>query len=90
MPEVEAEDLEPVCPFAEIGFFRVARGGIAREPRRDDEMRAGAEQFQPCLIADLDAAACQQRDTSTEVGQLRARREVLVAAGRAELIVEDV
>src|SRR5665213_1157582 len=90
MPEVEADDLEPVCPLAEIGLFRVARGRIAREPRRDDEMRAGAEQFQPRLIANLDAAARQQCDASTQVRQFCARGEVLVAARGAELIVEHV
>src|SRR6185436_2592885 len=90
VPEIETEDFETVRPLTEIGLFGVARGGIAREPRRDDEMRAGAEELQPRLIADLDAAACEQRDASTQVGQFRARGEVLVAAGGAELVVEGV
>jgi hypothetical protein len=86
--QVEAEDLEAVRPLLEVGLARVARGRVAREARRDDEPRAGAEELEAGLVADLDAAAGEERGTAAEIGELRALREVEIAAGGTELIVE--
>ena len=90
VPQIEAEDLEPVAPVAEVGLLRVARRRVPRKPGRDDQVRAGAQQLQAGLIADLDAPAGQQRDTAAQVRELGARGEVDVGAGGAELIVEVV
>ena len=88
--QVETEDFEPMTPIAEVGLLRVARRGVAREPCRDDEVRAGAEELQAGLVADLDAPAGEQRDTAAQVRELRARGEIDIGAGGAELIVEVV
>ena len=88
--QVETEDLEPMAPVAEVGFLRVARRGVARKPGRHDEVRAGAQELQAGLVADLHAPAGQQRDASAQIRQLGARGEVDVGAGGAELIVEGV
>ena len=60
MSQVEAEDLEPIAPFAEIGLARVARRRIPRKARGDDEVGARTKQLESRLIADLHAAARQQ------------------------------
>ena len=86
--EVEAEDLEPLAPLVEVGLLGVTRGGIAGEARRHDQLRAGAKQLDPGLVADLDAAAGEERDAAGEVGGLGALGEVEVPAGRTELVVE--
>ena len=88
--QVETEDFEPVTPVAEVGLLRVARRGVPREPCRDDEVRAGAEELQAGLVADLDAPAGEQRDTAAQVRELRARGEIDIGARGAELIVEVV
>ena len=86
--QVETEDLEPMAPVAEVGLLRVARRGVARKARGDDEVRAGAQELQAGLVADLHAPAGQQRDAAAQVRQLGARGEVHVGAGGAQLIVE--
>ena len=86
--QVEPEDLEPVRPVGEVGLLRVTRRRIAREPRRDDHVRAGAQQLEPGLEPDLDASARQQRHAPAQVGRLRALPEVQVGTRRAQLIVE--
>ena len=88
--QVETEDFESVTPIAEVGLLRVARRGVPREARRDDEVRAGAEELQAGLVADLDASAGEQRDTAAQVRELRARGEIEIGARGAELIVEVV
>ena len=88
--EVEAEDLESVAPLVEVGLLGVARGGVAGEARRHDQLRARAKQLDPGLVADLDAAAGEQRDAAGEVGGLGALGEVEVPAGRTELVVEGM
>ena len=86
--QIEAVDLEPVLPVGEIGLLRVAGGRVAREPRRHDQVGAGAEQLDPGLVADLHPAARQHRDAALEVGGLRPLGEVELGARRAELVVE--
>ncbi len=88
--QVEPEDLEPVAPLLEVGLLRVARRSIAREARRDDQLRTRAQQLDARLVADLDATAREQRDAAPQVGGLGALAVVEVAAGRAELVVERV
>ena len=88
--QVEAVDLEPVAPVVEVRLLRVAGGRVAREARRHDQVRAGAQQLDPGLVADLHAAAREQRDAALEVGGLGALREVELGARRAELVVEVV
>ena len=91
VPQVEAEDLQPIAPTrAKSGSRGVARRRIARKARRDDEVRAGAQQLEPGLVADLHAPAGEQRDAAAQVGQLGALREVQLGARRAQLIVEVV
>ena len=88
--QVEAVDLEAVAPVVEVGLLRVARGRVAGEPRRDDQVSAGAQQLDPRLVADLHPSAREHRDPALEVGRLRALREVERGARRAELVVEGV
>ncbi len=88
--KVEAEDLEPVAPLLEVGLLRVPHRRVAREARRHDQLRTGAEELDARLVADLDASAGQQRDASREVGGLGALAEVERRALGAELIVERV
>ena len=86
--QVESEDLEAIAPLGEVRLLRVARRGVAREARRDDELRAGAQQLEAGLIADLHAPAGEQRDAAAQVGELGALGEVDLRARRAQLIVE--
>ena len=79
-----------MTPIVEVGLLRVARRSVPREPRRDDEVRAGAEELQAGLVADFDAPAGEQRDTAAQVRELRARGEIEIGACGAELIVEVV
>ena len=58
------------APLGEVGLRGVAAGGVARKARRDDEMRAGAQQLEPGLIADLHAPAGEQRDAAAQIGEL--------------------
>jgi hypothetical protein len=54
---VQSEDLKAVCPFAEIGFPRVALRRVAGETRRDNEMSTCAKELQTGLIANFHAPA---------------------------------
>ena len=88
--QVEPEDLEPVAPVAEVRLARVPGRGVAREARRDDQLRPCPQQLDPRLVADLHAAAGEQRHAAAQVGRLGALAEVEVAARHAELVVERV
>jgi len=88
--QVQAEELEPISPVLEVVLIPVPRGGVAREPRRDQESRPGAQQFQTGLVADFDPPASQEGDAPAEIGQFRALTEVQVGAGRTKLVVERV
>ena len=88
--QIEPVDLEPFLPVGEVGLQRVTGGGVAREPRRHDQVGACSEQLDPGLVADLDAAARQYRDATLEIRRLRPLREVERRARRAELVVEGV
>ena len=68
--QVEPEDLEPVAPDVEVGLARVPGRGVAREAGRDDQLRARAQQLDAGLVADLHAAAGEQRDAARQVGRL--------------------
>ena len=88
--QVQAEDLQPVRPVAEIGFVGITRRRIAREAGGDDQLRTGAQQLQARLVADLDPPAGQQRDAPAQVGQFGALEEIELRAVRAHLVVEVV
>ena len=77
--QVEPEDLEPVAPVGEVGLGGVARGRVAREAGGDDQLRAGAQQLEAGLVADLHPPAGEQRDAPAQVGQLGALGEVELA-----------
>ena len=83
-------DEEPVPPALEVRLAGVAGRGVAREAGAGDHRAAGAKQQDGRLVADLHAGAGDQGDAATEVGGGARRALVLVAAGRAELVVEAV
>ena len=86
--QIEAVDLEPIAPVGKVRFLRVSRREARGKPRRHDQARARAQKLQASLIPDLHAPACQQRDSSAQIGELAALREVCVAARRAQAIVK--
>jgi hypothetical protein len=88
--QIEAEDLQSVAPLAEVGFGRIAGGGVAGKAGRDDQRCTATQQLDPCLIADLHPAAGEQRDRSRQVGELAALGEVVLGARGAQLVVEVV
>ena len=88
--KVEPEDLEPVAPLREVRLLRVPRRRVTRKARGHDHPCARAQQLDPCLVADLHAAAGEEGDATAEVGALGALREVERGARRAELVVERV
>ena len=88
--QVEPVDLEPVAPVGEVRLLGVAGRRVAREARRHDQVRAGAQQLDPGLVADLHPPAGQHRHAALEVGGLRPLREVERGARRAQLVVEVV
>ena len=88
--QIEPEDLEPVAPVVEVGLPGVARGRVAREARRDDQVRACSQQLDPGLVADLHAPAGEQRDATAQVGRLAPLAVVEIAAVAAQLVVERV
>src|SRR3546814_11464600 len=61
-----------VCSSDLVGLRCIARGRVAREARGDDQLGAGAQQFQAGLVADLDAAAGEQRNAAAQGGGLGA------------------
>ena len=88
--QIQSEDLEPVAPLLEIGFPRVTQRAVARKARRDDEARAGPQQLDPGLVADLHASPGEQRDPAREVRGLRTLRVVAIGTARTQLVVEVV
>ena len=90
VPQVKPEDLQPAAPLLEVRLGRVTRGTVARETRRHDQLGARAQELDPRLVADLDAAAGEERDAPLQISGLRALGVVEVAARRAKLIVEPV
>ena len=88
MAEIQAVDVQPIAPLAEVRLLRVARGRIAGEPGRDDQVRARSQELEAGLVADLHATAGQQRDAPAQIGQLGALREIEVTARRAQPVVE--
>ena len=88
--EIETEDLEPVAPVGEVRLHGVAGRRVAGESGGDDQPRAGPEELDPRLVADLDPPAGQQRHAAAEVGRLGALGEVELGARRTELVVEVV
>jgi hypothetical protein len=71
--QIEPEDLEPVAPGVEVGLRCIARRAVAREAGRDDQLRAGAQELDPGLVADLDAPAGEQRDAAGRSARLGLR-----------------
>ena len=90
VPQIESEYFQPIAPVHNVRLPRVARRRITRKPRRHDDVRARAKELESCLISDLDAAACDERDASAEVGELVTFRVVRVAARATEPVVEMV
>ena len=88
--QVEAVDLEAVTPLGKVALLRVALGRVTRKSCRHDQPRAGAQQLDAGLVADLHAAAGQQRDAAPQVGRLGSLGEVEVGARRTHLVVEVV
>ena len=82
VPQVEAEDLEPVAPDVEVGLLRVPGRRVPRKPRRHDQRGPGPQQLDPGLVADLHPPAREQRDPAGEVGGLGPLGVVEVAARR--------
>src|SRR5439155_24130198 len=81
-------DCEAVSPVGEIRFLRITSRGIARKPRSDDEVCSGAQQFDSCLVPNLDAAAGEQRHPPAQIRELTAFAEIQLRTRRAKLIVE--
>ena len=82
--QVEPGDLEPVSPVAEIGLGRVAGRRVPRKARGDDEVRARAEELEPRLVADLHAAAGQQRHSAPRsASSVRAAKLTSAHAGQS-------
>src|SRR6185503_19274715 len=90
MAQVEAEDLQAMAPLGEIRLLRVALRRVAGKACGDDDVRAAAQELEAGLVADLHAAAGEQRHTAAQVGELGALPEVQLRARRAELVVEVV
>src|SRR5205814_10067468 len=74
--------------FREVRLLRIARGAVARKARRDDRMRAAAQQLEPRLVADLHAAARQQCDAAFQIRELGPLPIIQLRARRTKLIVE--
>src|SRR4051812_17034450 len=79
-----------MAPLLEIGLVGVTHRSVARKSRRDNKVRAGAQQFDAGLIADLHAPAREERNAAMQVRKLSSLAEVQIAARRTELIVERV
>ncbi len=86
--QIQTVDFEPAAPFAKVRLLRIASRGIAREARRDDQAGTRAQKLEPGLVADLDAATGQERDSAAQVRKLGSLREVELAAGQAQTVVE--
>ena len=88
--QIEAEDLQAVGPLRKVGLRRVACRRVARKARRDDQLRAAAQELQARLVADLHPPAGEERDPTAQIGELAALAEVELGAGGTELVVELV
>src|SRR5262249_21928636 len=80
VPEIDAVDREPGAPLTEIRLARIASRGVAGKPRGGDDVRAGAEEHDRGLVADLHARSGDQTDAAGEVRRLMPLRPVEVCA----------
>ena len=72
---------------AKSGSCEYRSAASTGKARRDDDVRAGAQQFERRLVADLDPRARDQRVVAAEIGGLLALGVVEVAARLAHRIV---
>ncbi len=61
VPEVQSKHVHSHAPAPAIFFPQEALGCIHGEPRGDNDVRAAAQQLQAALVADLLAAARDER-----------------------------
>ena len=90
MPQIEPVDRQPVAPLREVLLGRVAAGRVVGEAGGHEHPRAGAEELDRRLVADLHPCAGDQRGPSREVAGPVAALEVELATVDAEVIVEVV
>src|SRR5258706_13838017 len=88
--QIETKGFESVPPVVEIRFAGIARSGVAREARCDDELRHCPQQLDASLISDLYAPTGEECYSSAQIGQFRSFAEVQLGARRTELIVKRV
>jgi hypothetical protein len=70
--QVEPVDLEALAEVVEVGLAGEAHCGVTREARGHDHPRAGAQQLDGRLVADLHARPGDERHAAAQVGGLRA------------------
>src|SRR5882757_5070433 len=87
MAQIETVDLEVSGESGEIRLLRVSFGRIDRKACGDDDMRAGAQEFEGGLKADLDPGAGDERIVPTETGRLFALGVVEIPARDAQRVV---
>ena len=90
MKKIEPEDFQAMFPVFEIRFLGIAQCGVAGEAGGNDQVGAGAEEFDAGLVADFHAAAGEEGDAAFEIGGFGAFAEIQFGAGGAELVVEMV
>ncbi len=88
--QVDADDLEAVQPVGRVLLCRKASRGIVREPRRDRQVGAVAQEHQRDVHADLGAPAGEQGPAAGEVGALVALGVAQLGAVGAQPVVEGV
>ena len=88
--QVDAVDQEPVAPGLEVRLAGVAGRGVVREAGAGHHGAAGAQQQDGRLVADLHPGPGDQGHAAPQVRRGPPPGLVLVAAGRAELVVEAV
>ncbi|TPW15190.1 MAG: hypothetical protein FD127_938 [Acidimicrobiaceae bacterium] len=86
--QIETEDLETMAPLREVGLARISPRRVAWETSGDDEMGAGAQQLDACLVSDLHPAAGEQCHPAAQVGCLSSFGEVEVGTWGTHLVVE--
>jgi hypothetical protein len=86
--QIQAENFQAVAPVREVRLRGVTHGRVARKTGGHNEMHAGAQQFDACLVADFHAPAGEQRHASAQVGQFGPLAPVQFRARRAKLVVE--
>ena len=86
--QIESEDLQPIRPLRKIRLLRIAHRRVAGEARGDDQLRAGPQQLDARLIADLHASAREQRHAPAQIRRFAALPEIQLRAIRAELVIE--